>query len=342
MGKFYTILLLLFTSIAFAQKHEVSLQSLLNYTTLNSDGFAQQVKHKGFKPFISEGDHINQFEKVLKDKTTRYLLERQERKDTMVLLFQTTSQPDFLKLKEELHAQGFVFPKNHSTETFPLYQKRNYTALLKRTYKEEKPYYQLELAYKPLPAATEIHYAEDLLQLNTHEYLAAVFGAQNVKHDIFYFSEKEINKCSILFPNTSSQVTFIWEDEINEQGISFLILGGQMRSSNTTSIYNGNEFHKWRSKQGVYLGMSLKELQALNGSTIEFYGWETEQAGFVRNQNKGKLDLSRLGLQLHCLDCYKEAAYSKPILSSQQVLQTDERVIVSSIIIPADKNKSQR
>jgi len=41
------------------------------------------------------------------------------------------------------------------------------------------------------------------------------FGEKNVKKDGYYFSEKELRKCSVLFANTSQQAVFIWEDQIN-------------------------------------------------------------------------------------------------------------------------------
>jgi hypothetical protein len=207
---------------------------------------------------------------------------------------------------------------------------------------DDRNWYAIKAERKNLPNASAIRYAEDLLQINSHEYLTTVFGEQNVKKDLFYFSEKEFNKCTILFPNTSVQVIFIWEDEVYNKNISFLILGGQLGNNNNV-IYNGNEFHKWRSSQGVFLGMSLKELQELNGRDVDFFGWETDQPGHVSSVNSGKINLKNIGIQLNCLDCYKDAFYSKnDIINSKSILKTNSRAMISTmIILPQKKVKEQ-
>jgi len=345
MKEFYFLIFLFFSFSAKAQKQSIGLSTLVEYAAIQADKFDAYIMKKGFKPF--DGDGLIQYDnyayqKISKDKACHRILGRTDKQDTARLLFYTNSESEFISLKEELIKNNFFHPKDSSIgeNAFPTYQKGNLTINLDVVKDEVGKWYSIKIERKTLPTAASIRYAEDLLQLNSHENLVAVFGAHNVKRDVFYFSEKELNKCTILFPNTSVQVIFIWEDEINNRNISFLVLGGQTRNSPTV-IYNGNEFHKWRSVQGVYLGMTLKELQELNGKDLDFYGWETDQPGHVKSANAGNLNLKSLGLQLSCLDCYGDAIYTKnDIINSQSVLKTNSRALVSTMIILPGKNKN--
>ena len=92
--------------------------------------------------------------------------------------------------------------------------------------------------------------------------------------------------------------------------------------------------NKWRSTQGIYLGMTLRDLEQLNGAPIEFYGWDSEQPGIVSPKNKGKIDFKKLGVQLNCLDCNEDKYYSKNnLLNSTEILQQNGRVYVSMLIL---------
>ena len=84
----------------------------------------------------------------------------------------------------------------------------------------------------------EIVFAEDLLTLDSHEFLVAAFGKGNVKEDWFYFTAENRKKCSVIFPNTSRQAIFIWEDEDNRREISFILIGEQMgnEKGNQTAV----------------------------------------------------------------------------------------------------------
>ena len=345
MNKFYILAFLFYITGVKAQKQEIPLESLIECTEMQSAPFASYLKHKGFKTFNDTTDSGTSFLRFNKDKSTKQVIERQENTATVTISFQTTSQAEFLNWQEELQKNNFLTYKEKD-KTGPntvVFQKRNLKARLCQLQNNKTPLYSIVLENKKLPSSSEFHYAEDLLQLNTHEYIAAVFGASNVKEDLFYFTEKDVNKCSILFPNTSNQVMFIWNDQENRQDISFLILGGNATSGEgNTSIFNGNQFHKWRSKQGIYLGMSLKELQTLNGQPFEFYSWETDQPGFVVKKNSGHINFQSLGIQLHCLECYKENTTNiASIISSESVLNANDRVFVSTMMIlpetPASK-----
>lgn len=332
---YYTILLLLQIIIVKAQKQEITFENLLACSNMPSESFTRFVKHKGFKTITDSSMHTGYtFLRTNKDKSLRQVIGRRETKDTVVITFQTTNQLEFSNWQQELQKIQFSLYKDKSNweQNAKAYQKRNFIVKLGQSQYGDITLYNIILESKKLLPSTEIQYAEDLLLLNTHEYLVAVFGESNVKKDLFYFSEQEVNKCSILFPNTSNQVIFIWNDEENRGDIAFLILGGQANQAGSTSIFNGNQFHKWRSKQGIYLGMPLRELQTLNGKPIEFYGWDSDQPGFVVKKNTGRINFNHLGIQLQCLECYKDES-KVATLSSEKVLNANDRVLVNSLII---------
>lgn len=332
------LLLLLIANLGAAQRSEFSLKDLVSFTSIPSSKFDAYISRKGYRP---QPDSVysafdNSFYKVSKDKTIQTFLGRTDRSDTASLFFQTNSLEEFRELKQELVQNGFVYaPYDSSRELFPpLYQRANVRVYPSMQQQGNNTIYALEVQRKQLPGATDITFAEDLMQLASHEYLATVFGPSNVHKDRFYFSEKEINKCSVLFPNTGLQVIFIWQDQINHKGLSFIMIGGELRAQSSQSFHKAIEMNKWRSNQGVYLGMSLTDLERLNGGPIQFYGWESEQPGIVSPKSVGNIDFKKLGIQLDCLDCNEDKYYTKTdLLNSSDVLKQNGRVYVSALIL---------
>lgn len=333
------LFLLLFANLtATAQKAEFSLKELVSFTSIPIAKFDDYISRKGFRPQPDSvaGAFDNSFYKVSKDKTIQTFLGRADKSDTASIFFQTSSLDEFNELKNELVSNGFVYPPYDSArELFPpLYQRANVRVYPSVQQQGDHRIYALEVQRKQLPRATDITFAEDLMQLASHEYLATVFGPSNVKKDLFYFSEKEMNRCSVLFPNTGLQVIFIWKDQGNHKGISLMLIGGQVRAESSQGFHRVIEMNKWRSAQGVYLGMSLTELEKLNDGPLQFYGWESEQPGIVSPKSTGKIDFKKLGIQLDCLDCYEDKHYSNTeLLNSTNVLQQNGRVYVSTLIL---------
>ena len=331
--------LVLFTTLGVnAQRSEFSLKELVSFTSIPINKFDAYISRKGFRP---QPDSVysafdNSFYKVSRDRTIQTFLGRADKSDTASLFFQTNSLQEFNELKTELVQNGFVYAPYDSTKTlFPsMYQRANVRVYPSVKRQGSNSIYMLEVQNKQLPKATDITFAEDLAELASHEYLAAVFGPGSVKKDMFYFSEKEISRCSVLFPNTSLQVIFIWKDQVNLKGISFMLIGGQVRAQSSQGFHKVIEMNKWQSRQGIYLGMSLTELEKQNGGPIDFYGWETEQPGIVSPKSTGRINFKTLGIQLDCLDCNDDRYYSDTeLLSSTKLLQQNERVYVSTLIL---------
>jgi hypothetical protein len=338
--QFKILLLLVFlcSGSVYAQKPEFTIKDLVSFTALPVSKFDSYISKKGFKPQGDAGEDIidNGFLKVSKDKSIHKLLGRYDNSDTSTLFFQTNSLIEFNELKHDLEEDGFIHAAYDSLKTpFPrFYQRANVTIYPSAKSHKGETIYSFKVERKSLPSREDIRFAEDLLQLSSHEYIAAVYGASNVQKDRFYFSETEVNRCSVLFPNTSFQVIFIWKDEVNNKGISFIMIGGQLRSQSSRSYHKAIEMNKWQSKQGIYLGMSLKEMEKLNGDAVHFYGWESDQPGMVSPKNKGSLNFKQLGVQVNCLDCNEDKYYSKlDLINSKDVIQQNGRVFVSMLML---------
>ncbi len=338
MKLFFTFIFLSYGVLITAQKPEFSINNLVELTAIHTPKLGENLNKKGYKLFYNEvnfGD-VNTFKKTLKDKISFKQIDKFDHNDTATIIFQTSFESEFNQLLAELSEAGFYFPQKQvlAQGLFPTYQKGSITVQPSTKILDDRLVYYFKVQRKLLPTAREIVFAEDLLQFSSHEYLVAVFGSQNVKKDLFYFSENEMNKCSVLFPNTSMQVIIVWKDEINNQGISFLVIGGQLKEASTNITYNDIQYNKWRSTNGVYAGMSLRQLIELNEKPVSFYGWETEQPGLLSKQNTGKINFNKVGIQLTCLDCNADKFYtSNGLISSSRILNDNRRTYVSTIVI---------
>ena len=327
-----------------AQKSEFTIKELVFFTNIPTNKFSTYISRKGYKLYqddIIEREYLTAYHKVSKDKAIEKLVGRYDKNDTSAIFYQTTSQFEFDELKLNLEEDGFEkgFIDSTKGQLPAFYQRGNVTIIPVIKKEDEKEIYGFTVERKDLPKANEVLYAEDLLKITSHQYLTSVFGSSNVKKDLFFFSEKEINRCSVLFPNTSLQVIFIWKDAVNNREISYLMIGGELRSKSSESFEKAIDMNKWRSKQGIYLGMSLRELERFNNGPVKFYGWESDQPGIVFPKNKGSINFKNLGVQLDCLDCNEDKYYSKSeLINSTDVIQQNGRVYVSTLIIMPGQN----
>jgi hypothetical protein len=303
----------------------------MNYSSISGDKLESAVSKKGFRQSeASESETVYSRKKKRDQSFTS--ISRFEGDDTSAVIFQTTSTEEFENLKQDLTRQGFK--KILSDDKTDLrYQFGNTVVKTQIETGEQDTIYHVFIQRKKLPALHELIYAEDLLQLNSHEYISFVFGPANVKQDVFYFSETETNTCTVIYPNTNSQVIVVWEDQKNLRNISFMLIGGSLKESEGNS-YKQIEHNKWHSRQGVFLGMSLNDLVRINGENINLFGFETDQPGFITINNRGRIDFDRVGIQFNCLDCHEDRFYtSSGILNSGNLIRSSSRAYIKKLII---------
>jgi len=336
-------LLLLLSGNCFSQ--QISLGDLLQFTQTAPGRLEAALAKKSFRRDASSP----------RENTTPYnyvqqlpasagaqvrLLSLEEKPEGAAVCYQTTARGEFDSLRSEVKARGF---RVHTPDDDPvrpaLYQQEGLTVSSSVEIRDGKQYFTLVVEKQRLPRPKDIAYAEDLLPLRSHELLAATFGENNVRQDVFHYSEKETNRCSVLFPNTPREVIFIWEDEANYRDISFLIIGGQMMTRERTSGSNPMLESEWTSRQGVRVGMGLEELQRINEGEVQFHGFGSEQGGMLSKGNKGKIDFNRLGILFSCLNCNGDE--DTRVVQSGAAVSQGRRVYVSSMIVIPERQPSK-
>ena len=344
MKPFYTVLFFLInTTVAFGQQWSVKdLMEFTHYTVNKFDSYIGKKEYKRDYYSPKEKGNVYNYEhrKKKNNEIDRRIAMQQDESKTSIH-YQTTAEEEKNVLLQQLNSVGFrsYESKKGPSDQGVMLQYRDMRAYSSIEIKDTVTYYSLVIERKELPKHKDIVYAEDLLPLASHEYLTTIFGEGAVKKDVFYYSETETNKCSVLFPNTNREVIFIWNDEKNYSNTAFIMLGGQLKASDKVNTSYAIEHNLWRSNQGVYTGMSLLELQKLNESPISFYGWHVEQAGMLAPKNQGKIDFNRIGFVLNCLNCSDKGYQQASIVSSDKQLKEDRKVYVATIIILPEKEK---
>jgi hypothetical protein len=124
----------------------------------------------------------------------------------------------------------------------------------------------------------------------THEKIAASFGADNVKIDDIPGAEGEVLTGTIVYPDDPNRrLEVAWQDEAMRDPIVMV-----------------TERSGWRVG-GVKIGLSLAELEALNGGPFKLYGFDWDYGGMITDWGGGALAKPlrggcALSVQLHRAD----------------------------------------
>ena len=337
MIKFYATLFAISLFLG-AQGQGFSLNDLVNFTGYTPSRFENSISKKGYRMdgYANGAEGLSfTWRNKKRETTAEKSIFKSDKEDKATIAYHTTLADEFNNLSQQLKEEGYHYTEGAKKT---VYQKGSITILPQKKEDGEKTVYSVSVERKALPKAKDLHFAEDFLQLTSHEFLASVFGEAAVKRDQLYFSEKEVNRCSVLFPNTSMQIIFIWNDEENLRDPAFLLVGGQLLAESSVAYHKQIEQNVWQSRQGIYSGMSLGELQRLNGGSINIHGWQSDRPGVVAEKNSGTIDFKNLNLVLNCLDCNEDQYYSKnEMLKSDNVLKEGRRVYVSTIIVLPEK-----
>lgn len=122
--------------------------------------------------------------------------------------------------------------------------------------------------------ASGLFHADSLLLFN-RDLLISTFGAQNiVKKKSDSPMDGNIYDVVVLFPDSPKQIEVVLQDSTQGAAVKAVIIGAK-------SI--------WTTRAGVVPGMTLKELQSLNGRPFLFYGGGWDQGGYVTNWKDGAL-----------------------------------------------------
>jgi hypothetical protein len=267
-------------------------------------------------------------------------IETYHTKNNSSFTYITSLKNEYTESLGELKEAGF-FCGNERDSVGILFQKKDISVLADMIIeKDGDTLYSLAINQQVLPLPEDIQFAEDLLQFYSHEYLVGVFGKANVIRDIYYFSEKEVAKCSVLFPKTSRQAVFIWEDNINICKPAYLIIGGNMNASTITNYDGIISENVWNSKDGIYSGMSLNSLIKLNGNSFKFYGKNSESPYMIVPEKTGAINFRTNRVVLGCLNPSGSRLLNNATISADEILSDNLGLYVYMMMIsPSTVNK---
>lgn len=338
---FYWIVL---TSPVYSQ--ELSANQLLDMLSLTVPKLETRLSNKRYyaDTLIFSGDTaVKTFRyipaiknnKKRSDTVSRKLL-RSVLKESFTNTYQTTSALEYTNIISELKKNGFYceYEKDTAVHTIShLYQYEAYTADASVIKLDSTTWYSITFYKKLLPVDSDLHFAEDLLDFTSHEYLVYYFGAHNVKKDIFYFAGNDIVSCSVLFTNTSRQVIFIWKDEKNRRKIDNLLFGGQHKLKSHQENEKFFAENSWKLKSKVHAGMPLFELRTLNEQNFAFCGGSAANPGLIFPESSGKIDFENAGVVLGCMNCDDDNFQSSKVLYADKAMNDGRVLFVLTIAL---------
>lgn len=234
--------------------------------------------------------------------------------------YHTTSLDEYEQGVNKLKSSKFFIGESKkSLEDTLFFQKKNLTVHISSDVDNGCQVYSFLLQKKEFPGS--VQFAEDLLIFDSHEFLVSYFGEENVKKDFYYFTEKKVKKCSVLFGNSDQQAVFVWEDEDNLCKLSYVLISGIIPTESTMPFNENISRNKWAFKSGIFSGMSIRDLLRLNGQDFKFYGLNSEFSLMVEPETTGHLDFKKIGIMLTSIDGTGPALLKKSLISAEEAVE---------------------
>ncbi len=330
-----------------ANGQEFSADKLLDMLTLTVPKLESQLLNKKYRSSGTEfaGDTaiktyvyrpvIKNSKKKQPDTVSRKFI-RSVLKETFTLTYQTTLAIEYTSIINALKKAGFYcdYEKDSSvTHASYFYQHEDYTADAAMIKVDSIAWYSVTFHKKTLPVNKDLHFAEDLLEFTSHEYLVYYFGEKNVKKDIYYFAGNDIVNCSVLFINTKRQVIFIWKDGLNRRKIDNMLFGGQHKLKSQQDYDKFIAENSWLLKSGVHAGMPLFKLRTLNEKNIAFSGGDAANPGLVFPESSGVVDFKNADVILGCMNCSDDKFLNTKIMYADQALDDGRVLFVLTIAL---------
>ena len=330
MTRLLLILIIQGLCIGEIKSQDISVDDLVAISDLPSKNVDNYMNRKGFlsggKSFHDNVISARFFQKInnkVKDSVdvTRSL-EVYKTESTCCFALHTSSPIDYQNGLDWLRNAGFIYDssKMSNARDSIIFQKKNLTVRVNTSREDSVLEYTFLLEKKEIPAPSSIRFGDDLLRFDSHEYLSSFFGEKNVKKDVYYFSDKEMKKCSILYPNSNRQAIFVWDDEVNYCKLSYILISGVLPTADGND-FNGNfSMNRWSLRNGIYSGMSLRELLNLNGKDFRFFGGNSEFAYMIEPRQDGNIDFKKMGIMLGCLNCAGSFLLEKRLVSAEDAV----------------------
>jgi len=340
------ILLFIFFTFLFVDLYSqlLTVKDFLTVSSVSPKKFDNYIGKKSFvlvNKWYQNDTLVNTYRLKTKSKPGDSLLqikfiETYQKGEDFSFAFFTSSQDEYQGIRKDIKNAGFFCGKEAEVDSIgrsTLFQKRNISINASTVLKDEDTLYSFRFYEKELPIPASIRYAEDLLQFTSHEYLVSMFGEKNVVKDLYYFSEKEISKCSVLFPHTKRQAVFIWADEMNMCRLSYVLVGGNMTTGTLLNYNNVIMENTWMSKEGIYAGMSLSSLEKLNGNDFKIYGKNSEFPLMIVPENTGKINFRKNIVVLSYLSSNGSPLLNAPTITAEEIMADNPGLFVFMIML---------
>jgi hypothetical protein len=260
-------------------------------------------------------------------------------KEDFAVTYRTTSIKEFQKIKADIKKEGFFCYQENDSLIAPslMFQHNDVTVTIALKPIDTLTEYSFLVRKQELPKPKDIAFAEDLSAFTSHECLKFYFGEKNVQKDIYYLSDRKVGKCSVLFPNTSRQVVFLWGDEINNCKLRKIYIGGQLMAKTNVEYEENVAENLWRLKSGIRPGMSLYQLRILNDAAFNFNGGKSSNTGMIASDSTGKLNFDCENIILGCMNCNDPAFYKTAVINSDEAIRDERILFVHTIILDTEK-----
>lgn len=154
------------------------------------------------------------------------------------------------------------------------------------------PFAQAALAAEPTPAGDLQTLSCDgpFAQNATEASLKQAFGAANVEYKTVAGAEGMETPATVVFPNDPKRtVTVFWWDETARAKPASVSVQADF-AADPDGMNPWLTPVLWQSPQGVTIGATVEEIEALNGKPFDISGFGWDYGGYAVAWNGGKLD----------------------------------------------------
>jgi sorbitol-specific phosphotransferase system component IIA len=340
MKRIFLILILQNFALFNASSQSFTVRDLLTLANLPSKNIGPFMKKNGFVLYSSNpgiDTMITSFIPKIKfnknHSSPQRSIDLYEQHDSKSFVLPISSLSEYLDGQQSLIKSGFVYDnkKDISKELSILFQKGNITIVANKEVQDSITQYTFILKEKKIPDS--IVYAEDLLQFDSHEFLVTFFGGKNVKKDMYYFSEKELKKCSVIFSGTRHQAVFVWGDENNLSNLSYVLVSNVLPTEGSKDNLPLDGNNEWKFQSGIRSGMPIKDLLRLNEMDFYVYGNKSDLAFMAKPGETGKINFKKTAIMFSCSDCYGNEIMDQTEISALDIAKAHLSMRVFDIII---------
>lgn len=162
---------------------------------------------------------------------------------------------------------------------------------------------------------------DSLLLYKSEAELRNVFGDNNVKFDTAWGPEGTNWLCTYLYQGTPDEVQITWHNETERSDMLMLKISAGIVNDQPVS-YKG----RWKVKAGILPGLTLAQLEKLNGKPFTFSGFGWDYGGGVAGWEGGKLENSGISVLLRespLIYEFMEQTELARVLGDQQVSSSE-------------------